>query len=143
MRETVKFTVEELGEFEIYKTRTCRDDIQIETEAGSLCGGGVELIKFKIGVSNQYERVQSQAKKDVNNNLMDLAFFMDLNETLQQAYSYAILKVLIVKSPKPMLDWSTEELKKVYSAYEVALAPFSGVKQPTTNEVLDKGVQQP
>ena len=62
MRETLKFNVEEFGELEVYKTKTCRDEIQIETEAGKLAGGGVELIKFKIGVSNQYDKVQSQAK---------------------------------------------------------------------------------
>ena len=139
MRETLKFNVEEFGELEVYKTKTCRDEIQIETEAGKLAGGGVELIKFKIGVSNQYDKVQSQAK-NINNNLMDLAFFMDINDRLRQIYSYAILKVLLVKSPKPIREWSMEELKTVYSAYEVALAPFSGVEQPSVNEGVNQGV---
>jgi len=140
LRETLKFTVEDFGELEVYKTKTCRDEIQIETEAGELCGGGVELIKFKIGVSTQYEKIQSQAKEQINNNLMDLAFFMDLNDGLKQIFSYAILKVIMVKSPKPINDWTKEELKKVYSAYEVALAPFSGVEQPSVDEEINQGV---
>lgn len=147
MRETIKFTVEGIGEFEVYKTKTCGDEFKIENAAAEMCGGGVELVKFKIEVANQYEKIQSQVKKDVNSNLMDLAFLMDLNENMNLIYSYAILSVVIVKTPegisKKLNEWTKEQLKQVYSAYEVALEPFSVVNKSTLNETANQGVQHP
>jgi len=144
LRETITFTVKDIGEFEVYKTKTCGDEFKIEAAAAPMCGGGVELIKFKLQVSSVYEKV-SQVK-EVKENLMDLAFFMDLNENLKDIYSYAILKVMLVKYPdtlpEDMLQWTKVELRQVYRAYEVALAPFSGVKQSDTDQKSGEGVQQ-
>ena len=144
MRETILFSVEGLGEFEIYKTKNCGDEFKIETKAAEMCGGGTELVKFKIEVANQYEKVQSQVKEDVNNNLMDLAFLMDLNDNLNQIYAYAILKTLLVKIPdtisKNISEWTIEQLNLIYGAYEVALQPFSRTHQPTVNETVSEGV---
>lgn len=144
MRETIIFTVQDVGEFEAYKVRTCGDDFKIENAAAEMCGGGTELVKYKIEVSATYEKIQSQAKKDVQNNLIDLAFLMDLNDNMKQIYSYAILKVMLIKIPedlnKDLLQWTKEQLKLVYSAYEVALKPFSGDKQSPIDEKVSRGV---
>lgn len=111
-----------------------------------MCGGGVELLKFKTQISNEYSKVESQAKKDVRGNLMDLAFFMDLNENINQIYSYAILQTMLVKTPATipldLAEWTKDQLKQIYSAYEVALKPFSGVKQPSSDEKTHHGVQR-
>ena len=144
MRESIVFTVEGIGEFEVYKTKTCGDEFKIENAAAEICGGGVELVKFKIEVANQYEKVQSQVKEDVNSNLMDLAFFMDLNENMNSIYSYAILSVIIVRTPegisKKINEWTREQLKSVYSAYEVALKPFSRSDKLILDEAVTQGV---
>jgi len=126
MREKVNFSVEEVGEFEIYVEPTFLEEKKIEALMGELYGGNIPLQEVKVGMGRLARRIAPDTlqDKDILENAYSIAVLINCQENYRVARMYSMIKILGIKVPDNFGDLNPKDVDKIVSAHEVALDAF-------------------
>ena len=122
-RDILKFSVEGIGEFEVYAEPTIREEQQIENLVADIYGGRERYNETRLQIEELSEKLEDVKEID-DSNKHEFILLVSSKNSLEKLHKLANLKILGIKLPIDVERLTEKKFKSVERAYEVSLNEF-------------------